>query len=131
MCQKTQIMQKKIVIFFQHVRVIYSIYNSLWFCLLQTIIHVFSIFVSIGAYFAFSLVYNSLCVQCFNLPSNYWVVQHASSSATYWLVVFLSVVMALIPRFVYHAHSEHISHYIITIRHRNPVQCECTRLHPQ
>ncbi|XP_023711362.1 probable phospholipid-transporting ATPase VD isoform X3 [Cryptotermes secundus] len=66
-----------------------------------TVIHVFSIFVSIGIYFAFSLVYNSLCVQCLNLPSNYWVVQHAASSTTYWLVVFLSVVMALIPRFVW------------------------------
>ncbi|KDR21129.1 putative phospholipid-transporting ATPase VD, partial [Zootermopsis nevadensis] len=65
-----------------------------------TIIHILSISISIGAFYAFSLVYNSICVQCLNLPSNYWVVQHAASSATYWSVVFLSVVMALIPRFV-------------------------------
>lgn len=66
-----------------------------------TIIHVFSIFISIGAFYAFSLLYNSVCVQCLNLPSNYWVVQHAASSVTYWSVVFLSVVLALIPRFVW------------------------------
>lgn len=73
------------------------------FCLLQTIIHVFSIFISIGTFYAFSLLYNSVCVQCLNLPSNYWVVQRAASSVTYWSVIFLSVVLALLPRFVYHA----------------------------
>jgi len=56
-----------------------------------------------GSFYAFSLLYNSVCVQCLNLPSNYWVVQHAASSVTYWSVIFLSVVLALIPRFVYHA----------------------------
>jgi hypothetical protein len=70
---------------------------------LQTIIHVASIVISIGTFYAFSLLYNSVCVQCLNLPSNYWVVQHAASSVTYWSVIFLSVVLALIPRFVYHA----------------------------
>jgi hypothetical protein len=73
------------------------------FCSLQTIIHVFSIVMSIGAFYAFSLLYNSVCVQCLNLPSNYWVVQRATSSVTYWAVIFLSVVLALLPRFVYHA----------------------------
>jgi hypothetical protein len=101
MCQKPWIIYK-VVILFEHVRVIVQ---HLWFCLLQTIIHVFSIVLSISAYFAFSMAYNSICVQCLNLPSNYWVVQHAASSGTYWLVVFLSVVMALIPRFVYYLQS--------------------------
>ena len=79
------------------------IYFFFLFCSLQTIIHIFSILISMGAFYAFSLLYNSVCVQCLNLPSNYWVVQHAASSATYWSVIFLSVVLALIPRFVYHA----------------------------
>ncbi|KAJ9587010.1 hypothetical protein L9F63_019389, partial [Diploptera punctata] len=66
-----------------------------------TIIHVLSLFISIGAFFAFSFVYNTVCVECLNLPSTYWVIHHAVGSATYWLVVFLSVVLALIPRFVW------------------------------
>jgi len=73
------------------------------FCSLQTIIHILSIVISVGAFYAFSLLYNSVCVQCLNLPSNYWVVQRAASSVTYWSVIFLSVVLALIPRCVYHA----------------------------
>lgn len=73
------------------------------FCSLQTIIHIFSIVISVGTFYAFSLLYNSVCVQCLNLPSNYWVVQRAASSVTYWSVIFLSVVLALIPRFVYHS----------------------------
>jgi len=83
---------------------------------------------SIFAFFAFSLVYNSICVQCLDLPSNYWVVQHATSSLTYWLVVLLSVVMALLPRFVSHADPDYtILQVFLTIsRHLNLILHECT-----
>ncbi|KAF2886984.1 hypothetical protein ILUMI_19189, partial [Ignelater luminosus] len=62
-----------------------------------TIIHAASILVSIGAFYIYSILYNSLCVTWFGLPSTYWVIQHAMSTPTYWLASFLSIVVALLP----------------------------------
>ncbi|XP_044255059.1 phospholipid-transporting ATPase VD isoform X2 [Tribolium madens] len=67
-----------------------------------TIIHVGSIVISIGAFYAYSFLYNSLCVNCFGLPSTYWIIQKATSRPTYWLVTLLSCVVALLPRYVFH-----------------------------
>ncbi|KAK4887192.1 hypothetical protein RN001_003463 [Aquatica leii] len=66
-----------------------------------TIIHIASILVSIGAFYIYSLLYNSLCVNCFGLPSTYWVIQHAIVTPKYWLCTMLSVVVALLPRFTF------------------------------
>ncbi|KAK5643768.1 hypothetical protein RI129_007613 [Pyrocoelia pectoralis] len=66
-----------------------------------TIIHVASIVISIGAFYVYSILYNSLCVECFGLPSTYWVIQHAIISPTYWLCTLLSIVIALLPRLVF------------------------------
>lgn len=66
-----------------------------------TIIHVASIVISIGAFYVYSILYNSLCVNCFGLPSTYWVIQHAIISPTYWLSTLLSIVVALLPRLVF------------------------------
>ncbi|XP_049958802.1 phospholipid-transporting ATPase VD isoform X1 [Schistocerca serialis cubense] len=66
-----------------------------------TVIHLASILLSITAFYVFSLVYNTVCLQCFGLPSNYWVIQQTIGSSIYWASVFLSTVMALLPRFVW------------------------------
>ncbi|XP_063240630.1 phospholipid-transporting ATPase VD isoform X2 [Bacillus rossius redtenbacheri] len=66
-----------------------------------TLIHVVSILASITAFYIFSIVYNTVCLQCLGLPSNYQVIQQTMGSPTYWLVVGLSVVLALLPRFVW------------------------------
>ncbi|XP_057668206.1 phospholipid-transporting ATPase VD isoform X2 [Diorhabda carinulata] len=66
-----------------------------------TIIHAASIVLSIGAFYLYSLIYNTYCVNCFGLPSTYWTIQIAMSRPTYWLVTLLSCVVALLPRVLY------------------------------
>ncbi|CAH1123846.1 unnamed protein product [Ceutorhynchus assimilis] len=66
-----------------------------------TIIHVISIICSIGAFFLYSLTYNSLCVNCFGLPSTYWTIQISMQRPAYWLVPMLSCIVALLPRILY------------------------------
>ncbi|XP_045478925.1 phospholipid-transporting ATPase VD isoform X1 [Harmonia axyridis] len=64
-----------------------------------TILHAASVILSIGAFYFYSLLYNSLCVNCFGLPSTYWIIQTAMLRPTYWLVTLLSCVAAVLPRF--------------------------------
>lgn len=64
----------------------------------QTIIHIGSMVCSIGAFYLYSILYNALCVSCFGLPSNYWIIQHAMSTTVYWVVIPLSCVIAVLPR---------------------------------
>ncbi|CAH2005240.1 unnamed protein product [Acanthoscelides obtectus] len=66
-----------------------------------TVLHVASIVLSIGAFYVYSLIYNTYCVHCFGLPSTYWTIQIAMSRPIYWLVTFLSCVVAILPRLVY------------------------------
>lgn len=58
-----------------------------------------SIFASIFLYFSFSLLYNGLCDDCLGLPSNYWVMQMMIVSPVFWLVILLTIVLALLPRY--------------------------------
>nr|CAD7193568.1 unnamed protein product [Timema douglasi] len=66
-----------------------------------TIIHILSILASIVAFYIFTIVYNTVCLECLGLPNNYQVIQQTMGSLVYWLVVGLSVPMALLPRFVW------------------------------
>ncbi|XP_030761045.1 probable phospholipid-transporting ATPase VD isoform X2 [Sitophilus oryzae] len=66
-----------------------------------TLIHVASIVLSIGAFYLYSLLYNTYCVNCFGLPSTYWTIQIAMQRSAYYLVTLLSCVVALLPRIVY------------------------------
>ncbi|CAG5044770.1 unnamed protein product [Parnassius apollo] len=68
-----------------------------------TVIHVLALTGSLGSFFVLTLIYQSVCVSCFNLPSTYCVRQHALGQPTYWLVVVLSTVAALAPRLVWRA----------------------------
>ncbi|XP_071452403.1 phospholipid-transporting ATPase VD isoform X2 [Hetaerina americana] len=65
-----------------------------------TVIHFLFIMASIIAFYIFSIMYNTLCIQCFGLPSNYWVIVKTMGSVAYWAVIILSSVLALLPRFV-------------------------------
>ncbi|XP_046395531.1 phospholipid-transporting ATPase VD isoform X2 [Ischnura elegans] len=65
-----------------------------------TVIHFLFIMASIIAFYIFSIIYNTLCIQCFGLPSNYWVIVKTMGSVVYWAVIILSSVLALLPRFV-------------------------------
>lgn len=67
----------------------------------QTILHVLSIAISIGSFYVFAFLYNSVCVSCFGLPSNYWVIHMSMSSVQYYLITALTAVLALLPRYVF------------------------------
>uniref|UniRef100_A0A182PEF6 Phospholipid-transporting ATPase n=1 Tax=Anopheles epiroticus TaxID=199890 RepID=A0A182PEF6_9DIPT len=66
-----------------------------------TILHVLSIVISLVSFYAFAFVYNSVCVNCFGLPSNYWVIHMSMSTIQYYLITLLTSVLALLPRFTY------------------------------
>ncbi|BFF93658.1 probable phospholipid-transporting ATPase VA [Drosophila madeirensis] len=65
-----------------------------------TVLHVISIVVSLASFYLFSFVYNYWCVNCFGLPSTYWVIFVCISSAVHWLVILLSTVVAVLPRLI-------------------------------
>ncbi|XP_065358631.1 phospholipid-transporting ATPase VD isoform X1 [Calliphora vicina] len=66
-----------------------------------TILHVLSMVLSLGSFYLFSIVYNSMCVNCFGLPSSYWVIFRCFASAIHWLVIVLSAVVAILPRLLF------------------------------
>ncbi|XP_034472597.1 probable phospholipid-transporting ATPase VA isoform X1 [Drosophila innubila] len=63
-----------------------------------TVLHVISIMLSLGSFYFFSITYNSMCVNCFGLPSTYWVIFKCFASTVHWLVILLSTVVAVLPR---------------------------------
>ncbi|XP_030380465.1 probable phospholipid-transporting ATPase VA isoform X2 [Scaptodrosophila lebanonensis] len=63
-----------------------------------TVLHIISIVISLLSFYLFSIVYNSMCVNCFGLPSTYWVIFMCFGSAVHWLVILLSTVVAVLPR---------------------------------
>ncbi|XP_026466761.1 probable phospholipid-transporting ATPase VD isoform X2 [Ctenocephalides felis] len=66
-----------------------------------TVIHVISILASVGSFYTFCLIYNTICDQCFGLPSSYWVIHHNMSSMLYYLIIILSTIVAILPRLLY------------------------------
>ncbi|KAE8629520.1 hypothetical protein XENTR_v10000513 [Xenopus tropicalis] len=55
---------------------------------------------SIAAYFAFSLAFGAVCINC-NPPANpYWIVQNHVRDPAFYLVCLLSIFIALLPRYV-------------------------------
>ena len=67
----------------------------------QTIIHWTSLMLSILFYFAFILIYNSFCITCFGLQNPFWVIHHTMGTAEFWLLILVSCVLALLPRYVF------------------------------
>uniref|UniRef100_A0A8C3VUG9 Phospholipid-transporting ATPase n=1 Tax=Catagonus wagneri TaxID=51154 RepID=A0A8C3VUG9_9CETA len=66
-----------------------------------TIIHGLVLLGSFLMYFVLSLVYNATCVTC-NSPTNpYWVMEGQLSDPTFYLVCFLTPVVALLPRYFF------------------------------
>ncbi|XP_053599643.1 phospholipid-transporting ATPase VD [Plodia interpunctella] len=68
-----------------------------------TIIHVVALTGSLLSFFVMTLIFQNLCVVCFNMPSTFRVLLHAMQDPIYWLVVILSTVLALAPRLASHA----------------------------
>ncbi|KAG4068488.1 hypothetical protein HA402_004829 [Bradysia odoriphaga] len=66
-----------------------------------TILHVMSMVLSLGSFYLFALVYNTLCVNCFNVPSQYWVIHVCLSSPVHWLLIILTAVVCVLPRFLF------------------------------
>ncbi|XP_076993696.1 phospholipid-transporting ATPase VB isoform X2 [Tamandua tetradactyla] len=66
-----------------------------------TIIHGLVLLGSFLMYFVVSLVYNATCVTC-NSPTNpYWVMERQLSDPTFYLICFLTPVVALLPRYFF------------------------------
>ncbi|XP_011494339.1 PREDICTED: probable phospholipid-transporting ATPase VA isoform X2 [Ceratosolen solmsi marchali] len=57
--------------------------------------------VSFGVFFGFSLLYNTICINCMGLPGSYWVMQKAIGQHIYWLTVILTSILAILPRIIY------------------------------
>lgn len=68
-----------------------------------TIIHVIALLGSLGSFFVLTLVFQTLCVSCWNLPSTYFTMHMALINPDYWLVVTLATCAALAPRLFVHA----------------------------
>ncbi|CAD7086518.1 unnamed protein product [Hermetia illucens] len=66
-----------------------------------TVLHVLSMVLSLVSFFLFAIVYNSLCVSCLGLPSSYWVIFRCMGSLLFWLIIFLTAVISVLPRLVF------------------------------
>lgn len=67
-----------------------------------TILHIASIFVSVSAYFLFFISYNFVCMQCYGLSSNTWVLRNTVLDPTFYFVIIFSSITAVLPRYAYH-----------------------------
>ncbi|XP_003473391.1 phospholipid-transporting ATPase VB isoform X1 [Cavia porcellus] len=66
-----------------------------------TYIHGLVLLGSFLLYFVVSLLYNAICVTC-NSPANpYWVMENQLSDPTFYLLCFLTPVVALLPRYFF------------------------------
>ena len=93
------------IVFFSLIKTLYSnlfqnavLYKYFVFNF-QTIIHWTSLMLSILFYFAFILIYNSFCITCFGLQNPFWVIHHTMGTAEFWLLILVSCVLALLPRY--------------------------------
>ncbi|KAM8848087.1 phospholipid-transporting ATPase VB [Synchiropus picturatus] len=67
-----------------------------------TVIHWLIMLGSVALYFAVTVLYSSLCVTC-NPPSNpHWIMQYLLADPLFYLISFLTTVVALFPRYLFH-----------------------------
>ncbi|XP_078587459.1 phospholipid-transporting ATPase VA-like [Branchiostoma floridae x Branchiostoma japonicum] len=62
--------------------------------------HVLIMLASLLLYLIFSLVYSASCVTCNPLGNPYWLFQHTISTPEHWLLLILTTIIALFPRFL-------------------------------
>merc|ERR1719228_886179 len=63
-----------------------------------TIFHWAAIFLSVGLYLAFGLIYNYVCYQCAGLTNPYLVMQHSISDPYQFAVLLITGVTSALPR---------------------------------
>ena len=66
--------------------------------ILQTIIHVLSIFASITVFYTFAFIYNAYCNSCLGFENPFGVLQELISSPVHWLTIGVTIVLAVLPR---------------------------------
>ncbi|KAL7043840.1 hypothetical protein ACKWTF_001683 [Chironomus riparius] len=64
-----------------------------------TIIHVGAIALSLLSFYIFAFVYNTICRTCMDLPNTARTIQDTMSNPIYYFILFLTPVMALLPRY--------------------------------
>ncbi|XP_078669323.1 phospholipid-transporting ATPase VA-like isoform X2 [Branchiostoma floridae x Branchiostoma belcheri] len=62
--------------------------------------HVLIMLASLLLYLVFSLAYSASCVTCNPMGNPYWLFQHTISTPEHWLLLILTTVVALFPRFL-------------------------------
>lgn len=65
----------------------------------QTIIHVGAIVLSLLSFYIFAFVYNTVCRTCMDLPNTARTIHDTISNPVYYLIIILTPVMALLPRY--------------------------------
>uniref|UniRef100_A0A336KFC8 Phospholipid-transporting ATPase n=1 Tax=Culicoides sonorensis TaxID=179676 RepID=A0A336KFC8_CULSO len=61
--------------------------------------HIASFVVSIITFYLFAYIFNSVCVNCFGTSANYGIIQECLRSLDYYLLLVLTPILALLPRF--------------------------------
>ncbi|KAG8591805.1 hypothetical protein GDO81_000313 [Engystomops pustulosus] len=67
----------------------------------MTWIHWTVMVLSVVAYFVFTLVVHAICVHCMPPANPYWIMQGQMEDPMFYLVCVMSVIVALLPRFVF------------------------------
>eukprot|EP00053_Salpingoeca_punica_P020143 m.208889 g.208889 ORF g.208889 m.208889 type:complete len:1180 (-) comp17804_c0_seq1:3407-6946(-) len=84
------------------------------------LVHAIGLGISVFGFFGFLLLYNSVCCNFMAVyPSSYYVFQHIVQRPQFWLVLLVSIAMALLPGFLYRV----ISHRL------HPTAVEMARQH--
>jgi len=68
-----------------------------------TYFHSAALLLSILFFYGFIFMYNSFCITCFDQNNPYWVIHETVASLDYWLIIFLVLVLALLPRYTIRA----------------------------
>ncbi|XP_071314005.1 phospholipid-transporting ATPase VD isoform X2 [Trachinotus anak] len=67
-----------------------------------TVVHWVIMLGSVALYFIVTLAYSATCITC-NPPSNpYWILQSQMADPMFYLVCFITTVVALLPRYTFH-----------------------------
>ena len=66
-----------------------------------TVLHVIVLFLSLFVFHLFGVLYTMTCISCFAATSLYGVWAHLLASPRHWLIVLLTTVTAVLPRFTY------------------------------
>ena len=66
----------------------------------QNWIQWFAVIISVILYIGFGLIYNAVCSNCDGLTNPYWVMQNSLTDPTQYLILLMTAVLTLLPRYL-------------------------------